>query len=110
LTLFPDVYTILYIRKTGVHWTWDSEKAKANVEKHKVSFQLAERALGDPLCISVPDRHPEEDRWRTIGSPSLDGVVVLYVVHTWPEDEDGAGRIISARKALSHERRSYEER
>jgi uncharacterized DUF497 family protein len=93
-----------------LRWTWDPEKAKANLEKHKVSFQLAERTLGDPLCISVPDPYPDEERWVTLGSPNVDGIVVLYVVHTWPEDESGAGRIISARKAETHERRSYEER
>jgi len=93
-----------------MRWTWDPAKAKANFEKHRVSFELAERALDDPLCISVPDPYPHEERWRTLGSPSSDGIVVLYVVHTWPEDESGAGRIISARKAISHERQEYEER
>ncbi len=93
-----------------MHWSWDPKKAKANLEKHKVSFELAERALGDPLCISVPDPNPDEERWRTLGSPSTDGIVVLYVVHTWPEDESGVGRIISARKATSHEKQAYEER
>ena len=92
-----------------MRWTWDVEKAKKNVEKHKVSFELAERALGDPWCISVPDPFPDEERWRTLGSPSADGIVVLYVVHTWP-DEDGVGRIISARRAEGHERRDYEKR
>jgi len=93
-----------------LRWTWDPEKAKSNLEKHKVSFALAESALGDPLCISVPDSYPNEERWWTLRSPSADGIVVLYVVHTWPKDEYGAGRIISARKAKSHERRDYEER
>src|ERR1039458_1753439 len=93
-----------------MRWTWDPEKAKKNFEKHKVSFELAERVLGDPLCISVPDPYPGEERWRKLGSPSGDRIVVLYVVHTWPEDEAGAGRIISARKAETHERRDYEER
>ena len=93
-----------------MHWTWDPEKARANLEKHKVSFELAERALGDPLCMSVPDPYPGEDRWRTLGSPTANGILVFYVVHTWPEDETGTGRIISARRALNHERRKYEER
>ena len=93
-----------------MQWTWDPEKARKNLEKHKVSFELAERALGDPLCISVPDPYPNEERWRTLGSPTAHGIVVLYVVHTWPEDEAGAGRIISARKATSLERQDYEER
>jgi uncharacterized DUF497 family protein len=81
-----------------------------NLEKHKVSFQLAESALGDPLCISVPDTYSEEERWRTLCSPTEDGIVVLYVVPTWPEDESGVGRIISARKAQTHERKEYQER
>ena len=93
-----------------MQWIWDPEKARINLEKHKVSFQLAKRALGDPLCISVLDPCPNEERWRTLGSPSTDGILVLYVVHTWPEDELRAGRIISARKAVAHERRDYEER
>lgn len=93
-----------------MHWTWDPEKARKNFEKHKVSFELAERALGDPLCISVPDPFPDEERWRTLGAPGADGRVVLYVVHTWPADKDEPGRIISARKATSEERRDYEEK
>jgi uncharacterized DUF497 family protein len=99
----------MYIQWLDLLWTWDVEKAKKNLEKHKVSFALAERELGDPLSISAPDPFPDEERWRTLGSPSLDGIVVLYVVHTWP-DEDGVGRIISARRAESDERRDYEER
>jgi uncharacterized DUF497 family protein len=93
-----------------LRWTWDPVKAKKNFEKHKVSFELAERALGDPLCLSVPDPYPNEVRWKTLGSPTVNGIVVLYVVQTWPEDEDGTGRIISARRAETHERREYEER
>ena len=93
-----------------MRWIWDPEKAKKNLEKHKVSFEPAERALEDPLCISVPDPYPQEERWRTLGSPTTDGVVILYVVHTWPQDESRSGRIISARKATSHERQEYEER
>jgi uncharacterized DUF497 family protein len=93
-----------------LRWTWDPEKAKRNLEKHKVSFELAERSPGDPLCISVPDPYLGEERWRTLGSPTVDGIVVLYVVHTWPEHGTGAGRIISARKAETHERKDYEER
>jgi uncharacterized protein len=92
-----------------LHWTWDPDKAKANLEKHKVSFELAERALGDPYCLSVPDPFLDEERWRTLGSPSADGIIVLYVVHTWPASESEAGRIISARRATAYERSKYEE-
>ena len=66
----------------------------------------------DPLALTLPDPYPDEERWRTIGSPSTQRDVVLFVVHTWPkEDEAGeeVGRIISARKATRYERRAYEE-
>ncbi len=41
--------------------------------------------------------------------PATSPAVVLFVVHTWPDDEDISGRIISAREAEPHERRIYEE-
>jgi uncharacterized protein len=92
-----------------VRWTWDPRKAKQNFAKHAVSFELAELALNDPFGLSLRDPFPHEERWRTLGSPSTDGIVVLYVVHTWPEGEGEEGRIISARRATRKEREAYEE-
>jgi len=92
-----------------VRWTWDPKKAKRNLAKHKVSFELAELALDDPFRLSVRDPFPDEERWRTVGSPSTDGIVVLHVVHTWPESENEEGRIIGARRATRKERSAYEE-
>ncbi len=89
-------------------WTWDPEKAAGNLHKHKVSFELAARVFGDPFALSLPDHHPDEERWRTIGKPSSDFPVLLFVVHTW-DDLSGQGRIISARRAEAHERKAYEE-
>ena len=64
----------------------------------------------DPLAASRRDPEASEERWQTIG---MIGQVVVFVVHTWPEPdpdtEEEVGRIISARKATSHERRAYEE-
>lgn len=65
---------------------------------------------GDPLAASRPDPHPDGDRWQTIGSAG--GILVLFVVHTEPvEQADGReiGRIISVRRATSHERKAYAE-
>jgi uncharacterized DUF497 family protein len=90
-----------------VLWTWDVEKARRNFEKHRVSFELAARALGDPYALTFPNDFPDEVRWTTLGSPTVDGLIVLYVVHTWPDE--GTGRIISARRATNIERRHYEE-
>ncbi|WP_147163480.1 BrnT family toxin [Pararhodospirillum oryzae] len=74
--------------------------------KHGFPLSIDEAALPDPLAVSTLDMHPEGDRWTTVcrakeGTP-------LFVVHTWPDKPREAGRIISARKATSHERRGYE--
>jgi uncharacterized protein len=60
--------------------------------------------------VSRRDPHPDEERWQTIG---LIGQINVFVVHTWPKPDpatgEETGRIISARRATSHERRAYEE-
>ncbi len=95
-----------------MRWVWDEEKNRINRRDHKVSFGIAELVFDDPLAVTLPDPYQDEERWRTIGSPSMSSDVVLFVVHTWPEaDETGeeVGRIISARKATRLEREAYEE-
>ena len=95
-----------------MRWIWDEEKDRANRRDHRVSFETARLVFEDPLAITVPDPFPDEERWRTVGSPGPSTGVILFIVHTWPEvDETGeeVGRIISARKATRNERRAYEE-
>ena len=92
-------------------WIWDPEKDSKNREKHKLPLETGRFVLdGDPLALSVPDPHPDGDRWRTIGK--IRGITTLFVVHTEPveDEEDGEeyGRIISVRKATVHERKAYE--
>ena len=75
-----------------------------------LSFETAVLVFDDPLAVSRFDPHPEEERWQTVG---MIGNVVVLVAHTWPETDpetnEEAGRIISARKASSRERKAYEE-
>lgn len=96
-----------------MQWTWDPEKNRTNKRDHGISFEVAQLVFDDALAITLPDPYEHEERWRTVGTPSIQGQLVLFVVHTWPEphvpDGSGIGRIISARKATSHERRAYEE-
>lgn len=95
-----------------MRWIWDERKNRINRRDHKVSFETAQLVFDDPLAITLPDPFPEEERWRTVGSPSAEFDVVLFVVHTWPEADatgEEVGRIISARKATRGERRAYEE-
>jgi uncharacterized protein len=84
-------------------WVWDAEKARANVEKHGVSFEAAVLVFDDPMLISEPDPHPDGDRWQVIGRPWM---ATLFVVHTI--FEEGGGRIISARRATASERKRYD--
>ena len=89
---------------------WDPIKNRVNGRAHGLSFETAEYVFDDPLAASRADQYPHEQRWRTIG---MIGMVVVLVVHTWPEPDpatgEETGRIISARKATSHERKAYEQ-
>ncbi|MER9066373.1 BrnT family toxin [Mesorhizobium sp. M0902] len=92
-----------------LRFEWDPEKAKRNRAKHGVAFDLAEDVFKDPLHLIVPDRFEDgEQRWHAIGM--IQGLVVLLVVHTYPDLEDEERiRIVGARKATPHERRRYEQ-
>lgn len=93
-----------------MRWTWDTDKNELNRNKHRISFETAVLVFDDPDSLTWVDPYPYEQRWRTMG---MAGSVVVLVVHTWPETDSGAddevGRVISARKATSHERKAYEE-
>jgi len=93
----------------AVQFEWDDAKAQTNLAKHGVGFKLAEAAWDDPFHIILPDRFEDgEQRWHIIGM--VGAVTLLLVVHTYPDPGDeGRVRIIGARKATPHERRSYEQ-
>jgi uncharacterized DUF497 family protein len=86
-----------------VRFTWDARKAAANLRKHGVSFAEAATAFEDERGAYYPDTL-HEDRFILIGYSRQRRL--LYVVHA----EVGADviRIISARRATSHEKAHYE--
>ena len=92
-----------------MQFVWDEEKNRRNLAKHKISFETASLVFEDPFAISRLERIVDgEERWQTMGL--IGAVVVVLVAHTHKEEEDEAIiRIISARKATSHERRQYEQ-
>lgn len=94
----------------ALRWTWDPKKAETNFRKHKVGFELAALALDDPYALTMEDPYPDEKRWDTVCSVVKGAAdLILFVVHTLPDDGGGAaGRIISARKATARERADYE--
>lgn len=73
-------------------------------------FETAQLVFDDPLAISRLDLYPDEERWQTIGAIAQ---LIVIVVHTPPiydpESDEDIGRIINARKATKHERRTHEE-
>ena len=88
---------------------WNDEKNRANKAKHGVSFETACLIWDDPQYLLLPDAvYDGEQRWLAIGIVGLVTVLVaVYVIHD-AEDKETI-RVISARKATSHERRRYEQ-
>ena len=83
---------------------FDPAKAAANLKKHGVSFADAESVLSDPLALTIADSGADaEQRFVTIGLGTAGELLV--VVYT---EREGLFRIISARRATPHERRTYE--
>ncbi len=87
-------------------FTWDPDKASANLKKHGVDFREAATVFVDPLSTVFPDEahSAAEHRFVTVGM-SAPGKV-LVVIHT---DVGDIVRIISSREATQSERRFYEE-
>ena len=85
---------------------WDPVKAKANWRKHGVTFEEAATVFNDPLSSTIPDplHSQTEERFVIIGQSMQQRLLV--VVHT---DQGDRIRIISARVANAHERKTYEE-
>ena len=84
---------------------WDRNKAAENYAKHGVSFEAAKKVFNDPFALEFVDDREDygEERFNIIGI--VDGRL-LYVTYTMRSDRV---RIISARGAEPHERRSYHE-
>lgn len=92
-----------------LHFEWDNKKAASNLHKHGVSFIEASQIFSDPLAIRLfdEDRSEGEERWITIGQ--VNGQRLVVAVRTWQEDDTHIYvRIISARKATTHETKDYE--
>lgn len=91
------------------NFEWDPAKAKANLRKHKVSFERGSEVFLDPFMISIEDEghSEEEERWLTLGRDK--NSVLLVVNHTFREiDQDNCNiRLISARKATRSESKQY---
>jgi uncharacterized protein len=90
----------------AMNFEWDAAKAAHNLNKHCVAFEDAARVFLDVGRLENYDGREDygEDRWATIGQVYESVLYVVYAVRL----EDTI-RIISARKAISHEQKQYRE-
>jgi len=91
-----------------MRFSWDDEKSKSNIVKHKISFDEASTIFNDENILSIFDEeHSDiEERWISIGlSARLREIVVVHLFLTKEEPE--TIRIISARKATKQETIQY---
>ncbi len=58
---------------------WDAEKAKANLRKHRVSFDEAITVFDDPFVVTItdPDHSLDEDRYLSIGLSNRGSYLVV---------------------------------
>ena len=85
---------------------WDENKARANIEKHGVSFDEASESFYDPYArvIDDPDHSDDEERFVLIGMSM--SARVLTVSHCLRRSGTRV-RIISARESTKAEGNQY---
>jgi uncharacterized protein len=88
----------------GVAFVWDTVKASRNQHKHGVMFEHAAEAFFDPFLRLVDADRNHQARDALIGYDAQGRL--LFVVHVIVEVE--SIRIVSARKATSTERQTYD--
>jgi uncharacterized DUF497 family protein len=95
-----DVFSTL----DGQIFVWDSEKASRNLQEHGIRFEQAREVFLDQLARYEDASPNEEARQACIGITT--DYRLLYVVHVTREGD--VLRLISARLAMSAERKRYE--
>ena len=85
---------------------WDESKRLSNIVNHGLDFVEVEQIFEAPMLTALDIREDYgEDRWIGIGTSNGRVFVVAFT-----ERNDGRTiRIISLQKALSHERKAFEE-
>jgi len=88
-----------------MRFSWDPKKDLLNQRDHDITFQEATTVFGDALAITVsdPDHSIDEERFITIGQSSSGRLLVVCHI-----EQGDTIRIISARRATTHERKDYE--
>jgi len=91
-----------------MRFEWDEKKRKDNIRKHGLDFVDAWKIFTNPVRRNLDDREDYgEDRWIGIGM--LDARIIVVVFTEREDDDEEVIRIISLRKALTHECTQYEQ-
>ena len=90
-------------KEKKLYFSWDERKNAINFMKHGVLFEDAIMVFSDSMRLETFDwnHSTAEDRWKIIGYA---GLTMLVVIST---EQDGAIRLISARKADKKEIEEY---
>lgn len=84
---------------------FDPAKNKVNRRDHGIDLADVEGVFNDQNAITIEDRDHDEQRFVTLGADGFGRVLVVCYVYR----DESTIRLISARKAEPHERKSYEE-
>lgn len=88
-----------------IGFQWDQQKNELNIRKHGFDFEDANKVFDLPVLVEIDKRVDYgEERWVGIGLLYERVVVVVYT-----EPSETIVRVISLRKALSHEKKRYEQ-
>ncbi len=87
-----------------MNFAWDPRKEGINVEKHGIAFADACRIFEDVTIERIDDRFDYGEQ-RIVAIGLVDGVYMTVVYTLRGETR----RIISARRATRHERRSWQD-
>ncbi|NMF83315.1 BrnT family toxin [Nodosilinea sp. P-1105] len=88
-----------------MQFEWNDRKNATNIGKHGFDFADTYRIFDLPLLIDLDERDDYGED-RRVGIGLLDGRVVVVI---FTEPAANTIRVISLRKALSHERKRYEQ-
>ena len=83
---------------------FDPMKNKANIRKHGIDFSDIDEVFYDPCALTIEDRDHKEQRFVTLGMDGFGRLLVVCYTHR----DESAIRLISARKAEPHQRKTYE--
>lgn len=85
-------------------FTWNEQKALANVRKHGIDFDEARTVFGDPNSLTIFDEQHSDVEDRFINLGLSDRGRLLLVIYT---ERESTIRIISCREATPEERKHY---